>query len=92
MTDLLRLGCVPQVSFRLSEDLTSLGAAGQKDAPPQVPRDHPFRMHAVGGQTLLVYSHSDAGQRRSVVVGVLRAEMWLLDQCDLRVFLSLDKK
>ncbi|XP_011609670.1 general transcription factor IIF subunit 2-like isoform X1 [Takifugu rubripes] len=48
----------PEVSFRLSEDLTSLGAAGEKDASPQVPRDHPFGMHAVGGQTLLTYSQS----------------------------------
>lgn len=34
----------------------------EKDASPQVPRDYPFNMHAVGGQTLLVYSQSDAGQ------------------------------
>uniref|UniRef100_H3CFQ1 General transcription factor IIF subunit 2 n=1 Tax=Tetraodon nigroviridis TaxID=99883 RepID=H3CFQ1_TETNG len=48
-----------EVSFCLSEDLTSLGAGGKDDAPAQVPRDHPFRMHAVGGQTLLVYSQTD---------------------------------
>ncbi|TWW80615.1 General transcription factor IIF subunit 2 [Takifugu flavidus] len=51
-------GMQDKVSFRLSEDLTSLAAAGEKDASPQVPRDHPFGMHAVGGQTLLTYSQS----------------------------------
>lgn len=53
------------MSFCLSEDLTSLGAGGKDDAPAQVPRDHPFRMHAVGGQTLLVYSQTDTGQHQS---------------------------
>lgn len=56
------LGRVSQVSFRLREDLTSLAGAGEKEASPQVPRDHPLGMHAVGGQTLLTYSQSSTGQ------------------------------
>lgn len=39
-----------------------LGAVGEKDASLQVPKDHPFTMHTVGGQTMAVFSQSDTGQ------------------------------
>nr|XP_057938280.1 general transcription factor IIF subunit 2-like isoform X2 [Doryrhamphus excisus] len=45
-----------QVCFSLNEELTALGAVGEKDGPLQVPRDHPFSMSSVGGQTLAVFS------------------------------------
>ena len=51
-----------QVRFSLSEELTALEAVGETDASLQVPRDHPFTMHTVGGQTMAVFSQSDAGQ------------------------------
>ncbi|XP_020775934.2 general transcription factor IIF subunit 2-like [Boleophthalmus pectinirostris] len=48
-----------EVDFKLNADLTGLDALGEKDASLHVPRDHPFTMHSVGGQTLAVFSHSD---------------------------------
>ncbi|XP_038550446.1 general transcription factor IIF subunit 2-like [Micropterus salmoides] len=52
-----------EVHFSLNEELTALGALGEKDASLQVPRDHPFTMNTVGGQTMAVFSHSEAGCR-----------------------------
>lgn len=56
------LSCFPQVCFSLSEELAALGSAEEKDASVQVPRDHPFTMQTVGGQTMAVFSQSDTGQ------------------------------
>lgn len=53
---------VLQVRFSLSEELVTLGATGEKDGSPEVPKDHPFTMHGVGGQTMAVFSQSDTGQ------------------------------
>ncbi|KAG7999608.1 General transcription factor IIF subunit 2, partial [Nibea albiflora] len=50
------------VRFSLNEELTMLDAVGEKDASLQVPKDHPFTMHTVGGQTMAVFSQSDTGQ------------------------------
>ncbi|KAM6954842.1 general transcription factor IIF subunit 2-like [Lycodopsis pacificus] len=47
------------VRFTLKEELTAPGAVGEKDASLQVPREHPFTMHTVGGQTMAVFSQSD---------------------------------
>ncbi|XP_029315655.1 general transcription factor IIF subunit 2-like [Cottoperca gobio] len=49
-----------EVHFSLNEDLTTLSAVGEKDVSMQIPRDHPFTMHPVGGQTMAVFSQSDA--------------------------------
>ncbi|KAK5861328.1 hypothetical protein PBY51_022735 [Eleginops maclovinus] len=51
-----------EVSFCLNEELTTMGAVEEKDAPLLVPRDHPFTMQTVGRQTLAVFSQSDSGQ------------------------------
>ncbi|XP_078795988.1 general transcription factor IIF subunit 2 isoform X1 [Oryzias latipes] len=48
-----------EVCFSLSEELAALGSAEEKDASVQVPRDHPFTMQTVGGQTMAVFSQSD---------------------------------
>ncbi|XP_054644325.1 general transcription factor IIF subunit 2-like isoform X2 [Dunckerocampus dactyliophorus] len=45
-----------EVCFSLNEELTALGAVGEKDVPLQVPRHHPFTMNSVGGQTMAVFS------------------------------------
>uniref|UniRef100_A0A8C6TXG8 General transcription factor IIF subunit 2 n=1 Tax=Neogobius melanostomus TaxID=47308 RepID=A0A8C6TXG8_9GOBI len=47
------------VSFKLNQELTGLDAQGEKEASLCVPRDHPFNMQSVGGQTLAVFSQSD---------------------------------
>ncbi|KAM7380718.1 hypothetical protein PAMP_003993 [Pampus punctatissimus] len=48
-----------KVRFSLDEELA---AVGEKEASLQVPRDHPFTMHTVGGQTMAVFSQSDKGK------------------------------
>ncbi|XP_075895940.1 general transcription factor IIF subunit 2-like [Nelusetta ayraudi] len=63
-----------KVRFSLSEELTALGAAGEKDASPQVPKDHPFTMHGVGGQTMAVFSQSDTDELSLEGTVVHRAE------------------
>lgn len=65
MTAHIDSGSVSQVHFGLSEELA---AVGEKDASLQVPRDHPFTMHTVGGQTLAVFSQSDKGQSPTQLV------------------------
>ncbi|KAM7407666.1 hypothetical protein PAMA_003412 [Pampus argenteus] len=47
-----------EVRFSLDEELA---AVGEKEASLQVPRDHPFTMHTVGGQTMAVFSQGDKG-------------------------------
>lgn len=44
-----------------------MDAVGENDASLQVPKDHPFTMHTVGGQTLAVFSQSDTGQSEPAV-------------------------
>ncbi|XP_068185730.1 general transcription factor IIF subunit 2-like [Antennarius striatus] len=51
-----------EVRFSLNEELTALGAVGENDASLQVPKDHPFTMHTVGGQTMVVFSQSDTDE------------------------------
>lgn len=48
--------------FSLNAELSAPAAAEEKEGLPQVPRDHPFTMHSVGGQTLAVFSQSNTGQ------------------------------
>ncbi|KAF3695011.1 General transcription factor IIF subunit 2 [Channa argus] len=48
-----------EVCFSLNEELTALGAVDEINGTLQVPKDHPFNMHTVGGQTLAVFSQSD---------------------------------
>uniref|UniRef100_A0A672FBW0 General transcription factor IIF subunit 2 n=1 Tax=Salarias fasciatus TaxID=181472 RepID=A0A672FBW0_SALFA len=50
-----------EVCFSLSEELTALGAVEESDASLRAPVDHALTMHAVGGQTLAVFSQSNAG-------------------------------
>ncbi|KAK7904912.1 hypothetical protein WMY93_017519 [Mugilogobius chulae] len=63
-----------EVSFKLNADLTGLDALGEKDASLHVPRDHPFTMHNVGGQTLAVFSQSDKDEISLEGMVVHRAE------------------
>ncbi|CAK6966317.1 general transcription factor IIF subunit 2-like [Scomber scombrus] len=60
-----------KVHFSLSEELA---AVGEKDASLKVPRDHPFTMHAVGGQTLAVFSQRDKDEISLEGMVVHRAE------------------
>jgi len=48
----------PQVSFNLSEDLTVVECSGEKVSSVRSPREHPFTMQTVGGQSLAVFTES----------------------------------
>lgn len=39
-----------------------MSTEGETEASVQVPRDHPFTMNTVGGQSMAVFSQSDTGQ------------------------------
>nr|XP_046259194.1 general transcription factor IIF subunit 2-like [Scatophagus argus] len=63
-----------EVRFSLSEELAAPGAVREVDASLQVPRDHPFTMHSVGGQTMAVFSQSDTDEISLEGMVVHRAE------------------
>ncbi|XP_034049040.1 general transcription factor IIF subunit 2 isoform X2 [Thalassophryne amazonica] len=49
-----------EVSFTLNEELTAIDGLEHKNAC--APREHPFTMQTVGGQTLAVFSETSSGQ------------------------------
>uniref|UniRef100_A0A8C7K7D6 General transcription factor IIF subunit 2 n=1 Tax=Oncorhynchus kisutch TaxID=8019 RepID=A0A8C7K7D6_ONCKI len=54
----LRIG--KYVEFTLNEDLTMIDSLGDKPSGVQAPRDHPFTMQTVGGQTLAVFTETQS--------------------------------
>ncbi|KAG7502521.1 general transcription factor IIF subunit 2-like [Solea senegalensis] len=63
-----------EVHFSLDAELSALGATEEKGGLLQVPRDHPFTVHTVGGQTLAVFSQSSTDEIRLEGMVVYRAE------------------
>ncbi|XP_048833838.1 general transcription factor IIF subunit 2b [Brienomyrus brachyistius] len=51
-----------EVSFTLNEELTTIDCVGEKASSVRAPRDHPFTMQTVGGQTLAVFTENSSGQ------------------------------
>ncbi|XP_015219269.1 general transcription factor IIF subunit 2 isoform X1 [Lepisosteus oculatus] len=51
-----------EVSFTLNEELATITDIGDKSSTVKAPRDHPFTMQSVGGQTLAVFTESSSGQ------------------------------
>lgn len=49
-----------QVSFTLNEELTVYGGGENKTV--SAPREHPFTMQSVGGQTLAVFTETSSGE------------------------------
>lgn len=49
-----------QVSFTLNEELTVI--EGIEDKTVSAPREHPFTMQTVGGQTLAVFTETSSGK------------------------------
>ncbi|XP_058886159.1 general transcription factor IIF subunit 2 isoform X2 [Acipenser ruthenus] len=49
-----------EVSFTLNEELTNIQDTGEKSTTVKAPRDHPFTMQSVGGQTLAVFTESSS--------------------------------
>ncbi|KAM9454338.1 general transcription factor IIF subunit 2 isoform 1-T1 [Clarias gariepinus] len=51
-----------EVSFKLNEELTAIDSISEKASMVRAPRDHPFTLQTVGGQTLAVYTETSSGQ------------------------------
>ncbi|CAJ1049516.1 general transcription factor IIF subunit 2-like isoform X2 [Xyrichtys novacula] len=62
----------PEVSFTLNEELTVI--EGIEDKTVSAPRDHPFTMQSVGGQTLAVFTENSSDKIALEGVVVQRAE------------------
>ncbi|XP_010885095.1 general transcription factor IIF subunit 2 isoform X4 [Esox lucius] len=63
-----------EVSFTLNEDLTMIDSLGDKPSGVRAPRDHPFTMQTVGGQTLAVFTETQSDKIALEGVVVQRAE------------------
>ncbi|XP_041732101.1 general transcription factor IIF subunit 2-like isoform X2 [Coregonus clupeaformis] len=67
-----------EVAFTLNEDLTMIDSLGDKPSGVQAPRDHPFTMQTVGGQTLAVFTETQSESSKDKIslegVVVQRAE------------------
>lgn len=50
------------MSFTLNEELASINDIGGKPASVSAPREHPFLLQSVGGQTLTVFTESSVGK------------------------------
>ncbi|MFT7817955.1 general transcription factor IIF subunit 2 isoform X1 [Arapaima gigas] len=49
-----------EVSFTLNEELMTINGIGDKASEVHVPREHPFTMQTVGGQTLAVFTETSS--------------------------------
>ncbi|XP_036401361.1 general transcription factor IIF subunit 2 isoform X2 [Megalops cyprinoides] len=63
-----------EVSFTLNEELTTINAIGDKAGLVRAPREHPFTMQTVGGQTLAVFTETSSDKIALEGVVVQRAE------------------
>ncbi|NXF51260.1 T2FB factor, partial [Oceanites oceanicus] len=62
------------VSFTLNEELASINDIGGKPASVSAPREHPFLLQSVGGQTLTVFTESSVDKLSLEGIVVQRAE------------------
>lgn len=51
-----------KVSFNLNEELSMVEHSGEKTMSVRAPREHPFTMQTVGGQTLAVFTENSSGK------------------------------
>ncbi|KFO27869.1 Short-chain dehydrogenase/reductase family 42E member 1 [Fukomys damarensis] len=63
-----------KVSFTLNEDLANIHDIGGKPASVSAPREHPFLLQSVGGQTLTVFTESSSDKLSLEGIVVQRAE------------------
>uniref|UniRef100_A0A672KWS5 General transcription factor IIF subunit 2 n=1 Tax=Sinocyclocheilus grahami TaxID=75366 RepID=A0A672KWS5_SINGR len=67
-----------EVSFTLNEELTTVDTIGEKSSMVRAPREHPFTLQTVGGQTLTVFTENSSGENQDVTtcnaVNCCRAE------------------
>ncbi|XP_042314311.1 general transcription factor IIF subunit 2 isoform X2 [Sceloporus undulatus] len=63
-----------EVSFTLNEDLANINDIGGKPTSISAPREHPFLLQSVGGQTLTVFTESSLEKLSLEGIVVQRAE------------------
>lgn len=63
-----------EVSFTLNEDLTNIDTIGEKPSMVRAPREHPFTLQTVGGQTLAVFTENSSDKIALEGLVVQRAE------------------
>ncbi|NWQ64446.1 T2FB factor, partial [Neopipo cinnamomea] len=63
-----------EVSFTLNEELASINDIGGKPASVSAPREHPFLLQSVGGQTLTVFTETPVDKLALEGIVVQRAE------------------
>ncbi|NXP55576.1 T2FB factor, partial [Heliornis fulica] len=63
-----------EVSFTLNEELASISDIGGKPTSVSAPREHPFLLQSVGGQTLTVFTESPVDKLSLEGIVVQRAE------------------
>uniref|UniRef100_A0A8D1S7A3 General transcription factor IIF subunit 2 n=2 Tax=Sus scrofa TaxID=9823 RepID=A0A8D1S7A3_PIG len=63
-----------EVSFTLNEELANIHDIGGKPASVSAPREHPFVLQSVGGQTLTVFTESSSDKLSLEGIVVQRAE------------------
>ncbi|XDV15222.1 hypothetical protein PO909_015349 [Leuciscus waleckii] len=63
-----------EVSFTLNEELTTIDTIGEKPSMVRAPREHPFTLQTVGGQTLAVFTENSSDKIALEGLVVQRAE------------------
>ncbi|KAG1937781.1 general transcription factor IIF subunit 2 isoform X2 [Pimephales promelas] len=63
-----------EVSFTLNEELTTIDTIGEKTSMVRAPREHPFTLQTVGGQTLAVFTENSSDKIALEGLVVQRAE------------------
>ncbi|XP_064413811.1 general transcription factor IIF subunit 2 isoform X2 [Latimeria chalumnae] len=63
-----------EVSFTLNEELANIQSIGVKQTSVSAPREHPFQLQCVGGQTLTVFTESSSDKLALEGIVVQRAE------------------
>ncbi|XP_051983316.1 general transcription factor IIF subunit 2-like isoform X3 [Xyrauchen texanus] len=63
-----------EVSFTLNEELTTIDTIGEKSSVVRAPREHPFTLQTVGGQTLAVFTENSSDKIALEGLVVQRAE------------------
>lgn len=70
------------MSFTLNEELASISDIGGKPAAVSAPREHPFLLQNVGGQTLTVFTESSTGKLELllfvIVLVCITSVIWML--------------
>lgn len=67
------------MSFTLNEELTTIDTIGEKPSMVRAPREHPFTLQTVGGQTLAVFTENSSGENQDSQLAVLNLKLNILN-------------